>query len=330
MKEKLIKIFVDTTIILVVLTLIWQAAFLIKFKTTPKFGVTFSAKQATDLGLSWRQVYLNILDDLKVKQIRLPVYWDSVEKTKGIYSFIDIDWQLKEAEKRDVKVILAIGQRVPRWPECHRPDWLKTETGEAQNVYLLNYLKIVTNRYKDNPALEIWQVENEPFLNVFGDCPAGDKNLLIQEIALVKSIDAVHPILITDSGELSSWLRTAKLGDQFGFSIYRSVGTFFGRLTYNHIIPPVFYRAKAWIIKKPMDKIFVSELQAEPWIEQGIINASDKEQEKAFSFKQFEKNIEFSKNVGFPRVYIWGVEWWYLKKTHGDTRFWDLAKKQFN
>lgn len=330
MKEKIIKVVVDTAIILAILALIWQASFLINFKTEPQFGVTFSARQARDLDLPWKTVYTNILDDLSVKLIRLPVYWDEIEQNKGNYNFSDIDWQIQEAQKRNVKIILAIGQRVPRWPECHRPGWVANEPKETQDQELLNYIEIVVKRYKDSSALEMWQVENEPFLNVFGDCPAGDKNLLIREIAQVKRIDPVHPILITDSGELSSWLRTAKFGDYFGTSVYRSVGSFFGKLTYNHIIPPLFYRAKAWLTQKPMDKIFVSELQAEPWGRKTLLDTPIKDQAKSFDYKQFEKNIAFSKDLGFPRVYMWGVEWWYWKKTHGDASFWELAKKEFN
>jgi hypothetical protein len=291
--------------------------------------VTFSAQQATDLGLDWKQVYASTLDDLQVKKIRIPVYWDHVEKIKGVYDFEDIDWQISEAQKRNAKIILAIGQRVPRWPECHRPEWLAGESKITQNANLTKYLKVVTTRYKDDPGLEFWQVENEPFLNVFGDCPLGDKNLLLQEIAQVKSIDALHPILITDSGELSSWLSTASLGDYFGISVYRSVHSWVGNLSYNHIIPPLFYRAKAWLTRKPIDKIFISELQAEPWGKKTLIDTSIADQEKSFDLKQFQSNVAFSQNLGFSRAYTWGVEWWYWKKTRGDASYWEFAKTLF-
>lgn len=48
--------------------------------TDTKLGVTFSSRYAGDIGLDWRQAYISMLDDLKVKNIRLPVYWDLVEK----------------------------------------------------------------------------------------------------------------------------------------------------------------------------------------------------------------------------------------------------------
>ena len=47
----------------------------------------------------------------------------------------------------------------------------------------------VIKRYKDNPAIVYWQVENEPFLEVFAfdHCGELDTDFLDQEIALVKA-----------------------------------------------------------------------------------------------------------------------------------------------
>src|SRR3989344_4520837 len=44
------------------------------------FGVTFSNAYAKEMGLDWKAVYADILDDLKVKRLRLPAYWDDIEK----------------------------------------------------------------------------------------------------------------------------------------------------------------------------------------------------------------------------------------------------------
>ena len=102
------------------------------------FGVTFSKKYAEELGLDWQKAYLEILDDLQVKKIRLPVYWDDVEREIGRYSWEPYDWMIAEAEKRNVKLIVALGVKLPRWPECHIPLWAteeqrNTETEEQKN-----------------------------------------------------------------------------------------------------------------------------------------------------------------------------------------------------
>ena len=89
------------------------------------FGVTFSKKYALEMGLDWRAAYLAVLDDLKVKHLRIPAYWDEIESEEGKLNFSDLDWQLAEAERREAWVVLSIGYRLPRWPECHIPDWAK-------------------------------------------------------------------------------------------------------------------------------------------------------------------------------------------------------------
>jgi hypothetical protein len=83
------------------------------------YGVTFSKKQAVNLGLDWRKVYLSIFDDLGVKKIRLPAYWNEIENQEGNYSWEDLDWQVKQAGEYGAEIILAAGARLPRWPECH-------------------------------------------------------------------------------------------------------------------------------------------------------------------------------------------------------------------
>ena len=73
------------------------------------FGVTFSSPFAEKFGMDPKDVYLAILDDFKVKKIRLPVYWDRIEMKEGELDFSELDWQISEAQKRDVKIILTIG-----------------------------------------------------------------------------------------------------------------------------------------------------------------------------------------------------------------------------
>lgn len=64
------------------------------------FGATFSEPYTKYLGLDWQKTYLAVLDDLKVKNLRLIAPWDEIEPAPGKYDFTDLDWQIKEAEKR--------------------------------------------------------------------------------------------------------------------------------------------------------------------------------------------------------------------------------------
>ena len=63
------------------------------------WGVNFSQKHAGNLDLDWKQVYTDILDDLKARYLKVSVSWDFIEGKKDDYFFDDLDWQIQEAEK---------------------------------------------------------------------------------------------------------------------------------------------------------------------------------------------------------------------------------------
>lgn len=295
-----------------------------------KLGMTFSARYASALGLDWRETYNALLDDLGVKKLRLPVYWDLVEKEPGQYDWSDMDWQLMEAEKHGADVILTIGQRVPRWPECHIPAWAN-ENEEKRKSALLRFMGKAVARYKNNSAVTMWQVENEPFLVFFGVCPVLDKNFLDQEIALVKNLDTTRPVLLTDSGELSLWYGAAKRGDVFGTTMYRRIWKKgFGYFTYP--VGPNFFRAKAWFVKLLTDQhnFIVIELQAEPWASGWIIDIPLAEQLRTMDETKLQENVDYAKRVGFEQVYLWGGEWWYWLKTQKDyPAVWETGRELF-
>lgn len=321
------KILIILGAIVVVMILFLAALWLPVFnKSRPvEFGATFSKSYADYLELDWRETYLAILDDLGVTSVRLQSDWDKTEITEGNFNFSALDWQMVEAEKRNVKVLLVVGKRQPRWPECHMPEWLTGATPAETEERLLEFIKTVVLRYKDSSALEMWQVENEPLFNAFGECPPGDINFLKQEIALVKSLDN-HPILITDSGELSTWRKTAHLGDYFGTTIYRRVyNNYFGY--FRHFFAPAFYRLKAKLVGLLPEKVIISELQAEPWMPDGKESRGTlADQKNVMGLEQISKQIEFARQTGFSRAYFWGAEWWYWAKLEGDDSVWNIGK----
>jgi len=296
------------------------------------YGVTFSKKQSIDLGLDWKKNYLAILDDLHVKKIRLSAYWDEVEKENNIYDWEDLDWQINEAEKRNVEIILAIGMRLPRWPECHLPVWLNDKTQKEKDKETLEYIEKVIERYKKTKAIKIWQVENEPFLPHFGECPDLDKSFLDTEISLVKKLDK-RPILISDSGELSLWVPAARRADIFGTTMYRDTYSNVLKRYIHYPIEPGFFRFKKNVSRffAHPEKWLVIELQGEPWGPEPFQNLSSEERDRTMSYKKFLEIIEFSRKTGFKEFYLWGVEWWYWEKeVKHDGRFWQEAKTLFN
>lgn len=296
-------------------------------RATFTWGVTFSKTHAAYLGLDWKQTFLAILDELKVTDIRIPLYWNDIAPHENELRFTDYEWMIVEAEKRDVRVILVLGSRVPRWPECHEPAWLDAISLKDEKRIALISAEVQAFRHFKN--ISAWQVENEPFFGVFGNCHTITKELLAREIDAVRALDS-RPVLVTDSGELSSWLRTSHFGDMFGFTMYRTTwNKWLGYQTF--FFRPVTYFRKALIVARlrPNIKKFIGvELQMEPWLKNSQKKQSIDEQRALFTVRDFRKNLQFARNSGFNEHYLWGVEWWYyLHASQGDSSLWNEAKK---
>lgn len=301
----------------------------------PDYGASFSIKYAESLGNDWRANYLAMLDDIGFKRLRLMSYWDMYEKSPGQYDFTTLDWQMDEAAKRGAKVSLAIGMRQPRWPECHQPDWAKQLTYESDewNNALNNYITVVQNRYKNHPALESYQLENEANNTFFGDCPGrtASRQRLVNEFNLAKANDPNHPVYMSLSDQHGLPIGEPT-PDAYGFSVYR--------IYYNSFLPikmymtyptPIWYhRARAWLIGVIKDRpVFIHELQVEPWGPKSTQDLPIEEQSKSMNPEQAKKNFLFARRIGKSGIYMWGAEWWYWRKTEfNDPSMWDTVKQE--
>ena len=293
----------------------------------PSVGATFTKSFAEHLQLDWRKVYLGALDDLKIKKFRIGLNWNEIEPSPGKFNFSDFDWMLSEAEKRNAKIVLAIGRRLPRWPECRVPEWAEKLPESELEARILKMLEASVSHFKASQTISTWQVENEPFFRFFGkDCPKPNKKFLAQEILLVRSLDKDRPVMITDSGELSLWWNSAALNpDILGISIYRYTwNKYFGFLKY--FLPSWSYNIKGRLVSRFVSRIIISELQAEPWAPNGFLNLTSEEEAKTMSPAIFKDTFEFARKSGYDEAYLWGLEWWYFKKEKGDPVYWNFVK----
>ena len=301
-----------------------------------EWGITFSEKFTDQLGIDAQETLTNIMTDLKPKKVRLVAYWDELEKEKGIFDFSNLDSYIATVENGEAKIILAMGMKTPRWPECHIPDWADALSPEERQQELMNYIEAVVNKYHDNENVIMWQVENEPFL-FFGQCPGRVDDFMKQEVDLVKSLDSSRPILATDGGEAGRWFKAARYGDVFGSTMYRRVySARFGWLVgvVDYPLSPSFFRLKEnivrWLINDYEKPFIIIELQSEPWGELGTPELNYERQTELFSLDYFKETIRFAKDTGFDEYYLWGGEWWYYLKTEkNDSRYWDYAKDIF-
>lgn len=76
-------------------------------------------------------------------------------------------------------------------------------------------------------------------------------------------------------------------------------------------------------------KILMSELQAESWTKDSVLNTPLDQQIKHFSLQNFQENILYVQKTGFDEVYLWGVEWWYYMAKQGYPQYLEYAKTLF-
>lgn len=333
MKKYLKHILIGVCIFVALLVL---AVYLLARKEVPEaitYGISFNTPYAQELGLEPREVFDAFIDELGVRHFRLAAHWTMVEPSRDIYDFSELDYQIKRAEETGGTVIFGVGRRLPRWPECHVPDWAQDLSWEEQKAEILEYIEAVVRRYKGSDAITYWQVENEPYLEVFAKqhCGELDEALLEEKIELVRSLDASREILMTDSGNLGTWRGAYKHGDAFGTSVYvyfwnPELGQF------KTVLPPWFYRLKEGVMELLYGKqeTMLIELSAEPWLLEPVTDVPIEMQYSRMDIDKFNEIIKYAEATRFEKQYLWGGEWWYWLREKGHTDMWERGKALFD
>jgi hypothetical protein len=298
-----------------------------------QLGVSFIPDYAQGLGVDPQQT-MDALTGIGVKQFRLVSYWSDMERTKGQYDFSQLDWQFEKAEKVHAKVLLVVGLRQPRWPECHMPDWAAQEPVDQWQPQLEAFMSAVVKRYKDSPSLQQYQLENEYFLKGFGTCTNFDRGRLVSEYNLVKRLDPKHPIVVGRSNNAIGLPVGQPQPDEFSISVYKRVWD--ATLTHRYLeypFPAWYYGFLAGVQKIVTGKdMMIGELQAEAWPPNGktITETSLAEQNKSFNAERFRDRVAYGRATGMREIDLWGAEYWYYRmvKLH-DPSLWNVAKQEF-
>lgn len=324
-------------ILLVIVGIMYGVArwYIAKHANDPlKIGVTFIAPYARYYELDPQETMQAMIDDLGMRRFRLVSYWEEIEKEPGKYDFSDLDWQFKKAEESGSEVSLAIGLRQPRWPECHMPAWLHDKPKDVWYPQLKNVMTATINRYKDSPALESYQLENEFLLEVFGECKNFDRSRLVEEYQMVKKLDPDHPILVSRSNNaVPSWPIGEPRADMVGASIYKRVwDKTVTKRYFEYPLPAWFYAFLAGGTELTTGRnTIIHELQAEAWMPGGydMRTSSVDEQYKSMSPDRMHNRLEYARATGMRTIDLWGAEWWYWRKVKfNDPALWDTAKQE--
>lgn len=303
-------------------------------KQPVSYGVTFTPRYAAYLGLDPKVTYHHLLEHVGVRKIRLAAYWDQ--------DLSGLDYYINEAAKHQASVILAIGYKLPRWPECYGPAGTSGSEAapegrasyrpeEFTEEQLQAHLLEIIQRYENNPTIVAWQVENE-FNFPFGECTVKRTQKEFKaEIDFVRAHSQKN-IVLTDAGEFSYWVFAMQNSDIFGTTLYRDA-----------YFPPVghiFYPFPSWFYRLRIDlyhkflapnnlKTIIVELQAESWNAEGVLATPLDAQVALFPASQLTENAQYAQMTGVDEIYLWGAEWWYYMAAHGYPEYVSAASKLF-
>jgi hypothetical protein len=300
-----------------------------------QMGVSFVPDYAQSLGVDPKAT-MDSLINIGVRQFRLVSYWSDMEPAPGQYDFSQLDWQFQKAEAAHAKVILTVGLRQPRWPECHAPGWVDTSQPDSQwQPQLEAFMQKVVERYKSSPSLQSYQVENEYFLHGFGTCTNFDRARLVSEYDLVKRLDPAHPIVVSRSNNAIGLPLGQPQPDGFGISVYKRVWD--AALTHRYLeypFPAWYYGFVAGLQKIVTHKdMMIDELQAEAWTPHGqtIQQTSLDEQNKSLNAVRLKARFQYGRATGMRQIDLWGAEYWYYRSVvlH-DPSLWNVARQEFS
>jgi hypothetical protein len=300
-----------------------------------QLGVSFIPDYAQSLGVNPQQT-MDALIGIGIKQFRLVSYWGDVEPAPGHYDFSQLDWEFHKAEAAHAKIILTVGLRQPRWPECHEPSWVNTSQPTSQwQPQLESFMTAVVQRYQHSPSLQSYQLENEYFLQGFGTCTNFSRSRLISEYNLVKKLDPSHPIIVGRSDNDIGIPVKQPQPDEFSVSVYQRVWD--ANVTHRYLeYPwPSWYYAFLAGLQKIVDHkdMMIAELQAEAWPANGqtIPQSTLAEQNKSIDAKRLQATFKFGKNTGIRSIDLWGAEYWYYRaQVLHDPSLWNIAKQEFS
>ena len=299
-----------------------------------KLGTTFIPNYAEYFGLDAKDTLQTIIDDLGITRFRLVTYWKDYEPEPNAYDFTELDWQFDMIEEAGGEISLSLGLRQPRWPECHGPEWAMEKPFAEWSSDLKDFMGEIIDRYKDREVLVEYQLENEYFLEVFGECPDFSRERLVNQFNFIRDKDPSRPIMVSRSNNATpSWPIRAPRADIVGAAIYKRVfdKTITNRY-FEYPYPEWFYSFLAGATELTTGRnTMIHELQMEAWLPEGfnMRNSELEEMYKSFSPDDVAPRIQYAVDSGIRTIDLWGAEWWYHLKVNRDApEMWENAKAE--
>ncbi|HEY9856809.1 MAG TPA: beta-galactosidase [Stenomitos sp.] len=203
--------------------------------------------------------------------VRLGAYWDQIEpKGPGDADFAKLDAYLAAAQRHGIKVVLSVGAKGPNWPEYHVPSWAKPkgESVPSQDARFRgqseDFVRKVAEHVADNPAVVMWQVENEPFDPAGPDKMRLDQGMVAEEAAILRQADGHRrPVMIncwSDADRRPMIDQAFQLADLVGLDVYKRTPA---PGEYPRTVGTPSYALE--LAKKTGKPAMIAELQADDW-----------------------------------------------------------------
>ena len=321
-------------------------------------GTSFSPVRAGYLGLDYRSAFKR-LEAMHFRVIRLSSYWDQVDSE----GYDQLDWLMNEAQRARQPIVLTVGMKALGWPEFFIPasvtDLATLNQGQdvasdsSLRAGTLAFVEDTVLRYRDNPALVGWQIENEPLNRAGPQRLWIDAGFLRDEISSVRQLDRHHRPLIVNAFshfnlvfdqasarqgfDLRQWLgfdadsaerdslAVLNRGDVLGLDVYTAIGYQF--LGQDHLSradgdwPDRLARVRE-LAKRQGKQAWITEAQAEPW-ESAQETYTDPKSTNPVAIRSIFENL---KDAGYGTVLFWGSEYWLWRADNGDPRWIDAIK----
>jgi hypothetical protein len=320
-----------------------------QYRRPPYLGTTFSPLQCYYMNLDPRQVFKSLMG-LGLNRIRLGAYWHELEPKPGQMDFSQLDWLLEQCHQAKIEVVLAVGMKVPRWPEFHFPDWVKAqyETGAGSTALDLRspllaerstqFVEKVVAHTRMAPAIKYWQVENEPFTRL--EITGGrwlSPEFVGREVALVRAgargdqkiclTNAIHLPTPKEGEDTPALKNSAALADAVGINVYTKVPAGPPGI-YLEPSPAFWNTLKIWQQDLVLAKRepWIAEAQAEPWEPQQLVAMQKLDYPSAAPRRMTQLVTELS-GIGYQTILLWGCEYWYWQRQQGRNLWWWSVEK---
>jgi len=324
--------------------------------TRTRLGASFSPRRARLAGLDWQTAFKRLLD-LRLDPLRLSAYWDDIESS----GYADLDWLVAQAAAAGREVVLTVGMKAQGWPEFYIPERLVPQATSGADVAaasaglrtaVLEFIALTVERYRDQPTIVAWQVENEP-LNRSGPRRWWiGPGFIAEEIAEVRRLDPHHPVALNVFSRFNVWLDAASsrhgldpmrligsndrrpeaeglslLGanDILGLDVYRRIG--YRRFGLRLLTRSRHWRrnTERWVARAAAQGklAWVFEAQAEPW-EPPLPLAR---RPRSCRPDDLAVTVRGLWDAGCRTVLLWGVEHWLARAAQGDESWLEAVRR---